>query len=173
MNILAYMAENENNLEIIRYLQNKRILHSTRTCDYGHKMSIEPRKDVIDKYRWRCSRCSQSIGLRKNTFLHNIRLSFQVILKLIKFSSAQGKQSNEAKYRGCDRRTIANFLKKIGEIVPGDMYATGEEILELIAQRYPLVDDSRQIPQQTLSQAKNIVAGKFKRFAKEFQLNYF
>lgn len=126
---LEFMAENDNNLEIIKYLQGKGILHSTRTCDYGHKMSIAPRKDAIDKYRWRCTKCGQGIGLRKNTFLCNFRLSLQVIFKLISSCIVQGKSSNKAKFIGCERQTVVNFLKKVGQIANGNLYATGEEVL--------------------------------------------
>jgi hypothetical protein len=46
-------------------------------------MNLAERPDVEDKYRWRCSKCRQSIAIRKDTFFDKIKISFQLVLQLI------------------------------------------------------------------------------------------
>ena len=80
---LKEIGENKNNKEVIEFLQGKKILHKTRKCRNGHDMNLAERSDVEDKYRWRCSKCRQSIAIRKDTFFDKIKISFQLVLQLI------------------------------------------------------------------------------------------
>jgi hypothetical protein len=55
MQRIVNMAESPNTLEIIKYLQQKHLFHSSRMCCMGHPMIIQTRSDVVDGYLWRCS----------------------------------------------------------------------------------------------------------------------
>lgn len=52
--------------DVIEFLKEKRLLHLTRTCSVGHSMKFESRKDIGDKYRWKCSKCNEVIKHHKS-----------------------------------------------------------------------------------------------------------
>lgn len=107
------MSHNKDNYEVIKYLQAKKLLHKSRKCRNGHDMHIEERSDVEDKYRWRCSTCSQSIALRKGTFFEGFKLPFQKMLKLFVQWGLQTRQSDQENIVGCKRQVICNFQQKV------------------------------------------------------------
>ena len=52
MKPLAQVIKRPDNMEIIKNLQEKNVLHDSRQCDNCHnKLHIEARKDIPDKYR--------------------------------------------------------------------------------------------------------------------------
>ena len=110
---LKEIGENKNIKEVIEYLQDKKILHKTRKCRYCDDMAITDRPDVEDQFRWRCSKCRQSIALRKDTFLEKIRLSFQLVLQLIYHWGLQTVQDDQSKTLKLTRPTIISFQQKL------------------------------------------------------------
>lgn len=114
MKTLSQIIDRSDNLEIINYLQEKKLLHKSRECDKCHNLlHIEPRKDIPDKYRWRCSKCSKSVSIRVGTFFEGFRHSLVIMLKLILHWALQTRQTDHAELLDISRESIIQFQQKI------------------------------------------------------------
>ena len=77
----AYRSRN--NLTIIKFLQQKKIIHPVRECKCGLNLKLVPRPDVPDQFAWRCSKCSARVSLRRGTFLESFKISLQTIFSVL------------------------------------------------------------------------------------------
>ena len=70
-------------LALIRWFQSNGLIADPLACPVCStpssrvNMILEPREDVSDKYRWRCTQCQNRLCLRKGSFYYNSRLPLQ------------------------------------------------------------------------------------------------
>jgi hypothetical protein len=107
----AYRSRN--NLTIIKFLQQKKIIHPNRECKCGLNLKIVPRSDVPDKYAWRCSTCGARVSLRRGTFLESFKISLQAIMDIIFHWALQTRQTDQEDFTDCHRQTILTFQQKL------------------------------------------------------------
>jgi hypothetical protein len=95
--LIREMSQSDNHLRIIEYLQQKGIFARNVECSKcSQPMKIEYRKDVVDKNRWRCTKCGKSQAFRRDTFLDKIRISLQVFLTIVIHWTLQTTQIDQA-----------------------------------------------------------------------------
>ena len=68
-----------NEKDAIEFLQDRGLLHKTRSCRNGHQMKICHIKRPV----WKCHPCKQQIGLRSGNWFKNTRLPFVTIVRFI------------------------------------------------------------------------------------------
>jgi transposase-like protein len=113
---------NSNNIKVIDYLQNKKLLHNGRYCPQCHmdgikiRMKLSARSDVCDGYGWRCSRCGKRISLRKDTFFENFKLSLLVLLRIVLHWAIQTRQCDIAELSDCHRNSVLTFEQRLRKV---------------------------------------------------------
>ena len=107
----AYRSRN--NLTIIKFLQQKKIIHPVRECKCGLNLKLVPRPDVPDQFAWRCSKCSARVSLRRGTFLESFKISLQTIMDIIFHWALQTRQTDQESFTDCNRQTIVSFQQKL------------------------------------------------------------
>ena len=105
--------ESRNNHIIIKYLQQKKIIHNVRECKCGSNLKIVPRPDVPDQFAWRCSKCRARLSLRRGTFLDSLKISLQTIMDIIFHWALQTRQTDQATFEDCCRATIISLQQKL------------------------------------------------------------
>lgn len=99
--------------DVIEFLKEKRLLHSSRTCSNGHSMKFEARKDISDKYRWRCSKCNESSSIRANTFFEHFKISLMLICNLITHWALETRQIDQKNLLDVGLTTIRHVQQKL------------------------------------------------------------
>ncbi|CAF0956029.1 unnamed protein product [Brachionus calyciflorus] len=106
--------ESKDNLEVINWLQDLKLIDLERNCiKCSNKMKLQVRKDVIDGYGWRCTKCSTRRSIRTRTFFEPFNIPLQLILKLIFFWSIQTRQIDQADFLDLSRNTIISFQQRL------------------------------------------------------------
>ncbi|RNA02341.1 transposase [Brachionus plicatilis] len=104
--------ESKDNLEVISWLQDRKLIPSELYCiKCSNPLKLQPRKDVVDSYGWRCSKCSTRRSIRTGTFFEAFNICLQSILKMIFFWSIQTRQIDQVDFLGISRNTIIKFQK--------------------------------------------------------------
>lgn len=80
-------------------------------------MKLSSRKDIDDGWRWRCSKCSKSIGLRVGTFFEKFSRGLILILKLLIHWALQTRQYDQTRLLEVTKPVIRHIQQKIGLLI--------------------------------------------------------
>jgi transposase-like protein len=123
MSLIKEMSQSDNHLKIIKYLQDKGIFATNVECSKcSQPMKIEQRKDVVDKNRWRCTKCGKSQAFRRDTFLDKVKISLQVFLTIVIHWALQTPQCDQAELVDCDRKTVGMLHQKLRKVACEALY---------------------------------------------------
>ncbi|CAF1005106.1 unnamed protein product [Brachionus calyciflorus] len=117
--------ESNDKLKIIKWLQHKKIIPVELVCKCSNNFKLQERKDIVDGYNWRCTKCSTRRSIRTGTFMADFNISLNVILKLILYWSIQTRQLDQSDFIQISRQTIITFQQKVRLVIVKNFNPSG------------------------------------------------
>jgi hypothetical protein len=106
---MSNILQCKDNLEIIRFLQNRNLLNKSPRCKRCEGLMSWEERINADGYTWRCDDCDTYRCVRHGSFFSSTRINLTKILPVINAFVTNANVSQTAKDAGIGRTSLTTF----------------------------------------------------------------